>query len=89
MTKKLNYQQNLEYDLEYGQICRINKRHKTFPYCVSILGSITQITYVCRICGNIQDTLYNTSWYLTACQHLEIDPHDWHSTAKDSHHNEG
>lgn len=74
MTKKFNYQQNLENSLQFGQICRFNKRHKALPYAVSNMGQFTQVTYRCNICNSLQDTLYNTSWYIRGCTVLGLNP---------------
>lgn len=73
MAKHLDYIQNLEQCIEFGQICKHNRKHKACVYAVSNLGIITQITYYCSRCNTLQDTLYNTSWYLQACHNLNLD----------------
>jgi len=70
---QLNYLQNLEHCLEFGQECKRNRKHKAIPYSVDDLGPLTQVTYRCNICNSPQDTLYNTSWYLEACKNLKYD----------------
>ncbi len=75
MSKKMNYQQNLEYHLTYGQDCKDACRGNAKPFAVSYMDKLVQVTYICSHCFHIQDTLYNKSWYLKACFNLGLNPH--------------
>ncbi len=75
MTKKMNYQQNLEYHLTYGQPCKNCKQGNATQFSVSYMDKLVSVTYICVKCFHIQETLYNKSWYLKACFNLGLNPH--------------